>query len=107
MKPAEEFRIYRQDLDYSSGIKQKRILFPGEEKSEFPITIVNRGTQDTLFAETFVVDGMLLAHDGALRKMSYGGRIRITAAVEDWGWRLVMHELWSRQVEAAPRVYFP
>jgi len=107
LKLPEGFRIYRQDVDYSSGINQKRILLPGEGTSELPLTIVNRGTQDTLFAETYVVDGLLLAHDGALRKMSNGGRIRITEAVDDWVWHWIMHERGPIDVEVAPGVYIP
>ncbi len=128
--PAQEFnmetivipdgvKIYREDVDFSKGVSQKKLVAWKEMPDEGDqVWIINKQTQDFLFKRNHIdnvrEENQLTRQAGILDllktpKQLKNQRVRlaVTSHLDDWVWHAIMHTDGNIIIEVAPWVPVP
>ena len=94
-------RIYTEEVDYSQGVRDKTIVSSEESRSQEPLWVINRDTQDILFERTRVGG----SGPGLLEEKTL--HLRITDNLADEVWHRILHSGAEIEIEVLPGVSIP
>jgi len=102
----DDFKVYSEEVEYSLDGSEKKIILPEESESKESAWVINRETQDFLFARAHVSSERKFVQKKGLLELE-GIALRVTDQLEDWVWHHILHSPNVLTVEVLPHVVVP